>query len=181
MQVWSNCNILWENMNQMKSLKIFGLLAVFGLGISSAGLIYGQTVEYSHPLFAFSFAASPLWNQEFHDFNGKVFEVTNPNHNIKISLSFIPGCKNPRKQMKQISGLSGLVCRQKPYDTILNSKKAVMMQGTCLQGKEPFRQLLIGFPSSDGLYFMEISCPSECYINHKAEVNNILSSLRIEA
>ena len=83
--------------------------------------------------------------------------------------------------MKQISGLSGLVCRQKFYDTILNSKKAVMMQGTCLQGKEPFRQLLIGFPSSDGLYFMEISCPSECYINHKAEVNNILSSLRIEA
>ena len=165
----------------MRSLKFIQLFVVFGLGIFPVGSIYGQIVEYSHPLFAFSFAASPLWDQEFHDFNGKVFEVTNPNHNMKISMSFIPGCKNARKHMKQISGLSGLVFLQKPYDTILNSKKAVMIHGTCLQGKEPFRQLLIGIPSSDGLYLMEISCPAECYINHKAKVNNILSSLRVEA
>ncbi len=82
--------------------------------------------------------------------------------------------------MKQISGLNGLVCLQKPFDTILNSKKAVMMHGTCLQGKEPFRQLLIGIPCSDGLYLMEISCPAECYINYKAKVNTILGSLRVE-
>ena len=164
----------------MRSLKFIHLLVTFCLGISSVGSIYGQIVEYSHPLFAFSFAASPLWDQDFHDYNGKVFEVTNPNHNMKISMSFIPGCKNARKQMKKISGLSGMVCLQKPYDTILNSKKAVMMNGTCLQGKVLFRQLLIGIPSSDGLYLMEISCPAECYINHKAKVNTILGSLRVE-
>ena len=165
----------------MRSLKFIQLLVAFCLGISPVGSIYGQIVEYSHPLCAFSFAASPLWDQELHDYNGKVFEVTNPNHNMKISMSFIPGCKNARKHMKQISGLSGLVCQQKPYDTILNSKKAVMMQGTCLKGKEPFRQLLIGIPGSDGMYLMKISCPSECYINHQTKVNNILKSLRIEA
>ncbi len=164
----------------MRSLKFIRLLVVFYLGIFPIGSIFGQIVEYSHPLHAFSFAASPLWDQEFHNFNGKVFEVTNPNHNMKISMSFIPGCKNARKHMKQISGLSGLVCQQKPFDTILNSKKAVMMHGTCLQGKEPFRQLLIGIPCSDGLYLMEITCPAECYINHKAKVNTILGSLRVE-
>lgn len=156
------------------------LLVVLCLGILSMESIYGQRVEYTHPDYTFSFAASPLWEQEFHDFNGKVFEVTNPNHNMTISMSFIPDCKNARKQMKLISGLSGLVCIQKPYDTILNSKKAVMMHGTCLQGKESFQQLLIGIPCSDGLYLMQISCPSECYINHKAKVNTILGSLRVE-
>jgi len=164
----------------MRSLKFIQLLVVFCLGIFPVGSIHGQIVEYSHPLHAFSFAASPFWDQEFHDYNGKVFEVTNPNHNMKISMSFIPGCKNARKHMKQISGLSGLVCLQKPYDTILNNKKAVMMQGTFMQGKEPFRQLLVGIPCGDGLYLMEISCPAECYKNHKSKVNSILHSLRVE-
>ena len=130
----------------MRSLKFIRLLVVFCLGIFPMGSIYGQIVKYSHPMHAFSFAASPLWDQEFHNFNGMVFEVTNPNHNMKISMSFIPGCKNARKQLKQVSGLSGLVCHQKPYDTILNHKKAVVVQGTFLQGKEPFRSLLIGIP-----------------------------------
>jgi hypothetical protein len=165
----------------MSSFKLIPLLVMFGLGIFPQGSIYGQIVEYRHPLVEFSFAASPLWDQELHNYNGKVFEVTNPNHNMKISMSFIPGCKNARKHMKQISGKSGLICLQKPYDTILNSKKAVVMHGTCLQGKEPFREMLIGIPGKDGLYFMEISCPSDCYINHKTKLNNILGSLRIDA
>jgi hypothetical protein len=164
----------------MRSPKFIQLLVLFCLGISPMVSINGQIVEYSHPQHAFSFAASPLWDQEFHNVNGKVFEVTNPNHNMKISMSFIPGCKNARKHMKQLSGLSGLVILQKPYDTILNSNKAVMMHGTSLQGKEPFSQLIIGIPCSDGLYLMEISCPAECYINHKAKVNTILGSLRVE-
>jgi hypothetical protein len=143
--------------------------------------IHAQEVEYSHPLHAFSFEASPFWDQELHNYNGKVFQVTNPNHNMSISLSFIPGRKNARRHMKQVSDQNGLICRQKPYDTILNRKKAVVMQGFCLQGKEPYSRLIIGIPGDEGLYLMEITCPSDCYINHRSKVNAILGSLKIDA
>ncbi len=164
----------------MRSVKVIKLIVAFCFGIIPMGTIHGQDVEYSHPLYEFSFEASPFWDQELHNYNGKVFEVINPNHNMRICMSFIPDCKNVRRHMKHLSGLNGLVCLQKPYDTILNNKKAVLMQGTCLQEKEPFRRFLIGIPGSDGLYLMEISCPAECYINHRSKLNSILASLRVE-
>jgi len=164
----------------MKSFKLIKLLFLLCLGILQASSGMAQNVEYSHPLHQFSFEASPYWTQELHNFNGKVYEVINPNHNMRILMSFVPDCRNAKKHMKSLSGKKGLICNQKPFDTILNQRKAVMMQGTCLQEKEPFQRLVIGIPGEDGLYLMEISCPVECYMNHRSRVRNILKSLRVK-
>jgi len=164
----------------MKSVKYRQLFLVFCLGVLSLKPLHAQDVKYSHPLHKFSFEASPSWVQELHDFNGKVFEVTNPNNNMRIFMSFVPDCRNAKKHMKQLSAQKGLICSKKPFDTVLNERKAIMMQGTCLQEKEPFRRLLIGIPGDHGLYLMEISCPNECYINHKSRLHTILGSLRVE-
>ena len=142
--------------------------------------LLAQEVPYSHPLYAISFEATPSWNQELHDYNGKVFELINPNNNMHIYLSFVPECRNAKKHMKRLSGKKGLVCQGRPYDTLLNEMEAVVMQGTCLQGKEPFRKMLIGIPGNNGLYLMEISCPNACFISHKARVQFILNSLKVE-
>ena len=157
------------------------LLLAASLGFLPMASLQGQDVTYSHPLDDFSFEASPSWDQMLHNYNGKVYEVIHPNHNMKISMSFVPGRKSARKQVKEISGLKGMVCSKKPYDTTLNHKKAVLLQGFCLEGKEPFKRLIIGIPGSDGLYLMEICCPVECYINHRTKVDAILSSLKVEA
>lgn len=155
-----------------------GIVAFLGMGLFMTGLLYGQGVVYRHPLYEFSFEASPSWNQVLHNYNGKVFEVTNPNHNMRISMSFVPGCKNARKHLRELSGQDGLICLQKPKDTILSRRKVVLMQGACVKEKEAYRRMLIGIPGNEGLYMMEISCPAECYLHHKAELNSILSSLR---
>lgn len=55
--------------------------------------LHGQKVEYKHSLFDIGFMASPSWEQELHDYNGKIFQVTNPNNNMCINLSFIPNCR----------------------------------------------------------------------------------------
>ena len=84
-----------------------------------ARLLPGQEVAYVHPLHAISFEATPNWAQELHDYNGKVFEVINPNHNMRIFLSYIPECKSVKKHMKELSGKKGLICSDRPYDTVL--------------------------------------------------------------
>lgn len=165
----------------MKSVKVIPAKLLICLGLIQGSILLAQDVEYSHPLHQISFEASPSWVQELHDYNGKVFEVINPNHNMKILLSFVPDCRNAKQHMKLISGEEGLICQEKPYDTILNKRKAVMMKGTCLQGKEPFKRVVIGIPASEGLYLMEISCPAECYLNHTSQLKSILGSLKVEA
>ena len=142
--------------------------------------LLGQEVSYSHPLHNISFEATPSWDQKLHENNGKVFEVTNPNNNMHIYLSFVPECRNVKKHMKRISGRNGLVCQGRPHDSVLNQMEVVVMQGSCVQGKEPFRKMLIGIPGNNGLYLMEISCPNECYVNHKDQVQSILTSLKVE-
>jgi hypothetical protein len=164
----------------MKTIKQIEFFLLLYLGILLAGPGMAQNVEYSHPLHQFSFEASPSWIQELHNYNGKVFEVTNPNNNMQILMSFVPDCRNVKKHMKSLSGRKGLICSNRPYDTTLNQRKAVILQGTCLQEKEPFNRLVIGIPGKDGLYLMEISCPVECYINHKSRVSSILNSLKVE-
>jgi hypothetical protein len=99
---------------------------------------------------------------------------------MRILMSFVPDCRNVKKHMKSLSGKKGLICKHKPYDTILNQRKAFMMQGTCLQEKEPFQRLVVGIPGKDGLYLMEISCPVDCYVNHKSRVSDILGSLKVD-
>jgi len=165
---------------QMKSIKLIQVLFLVCLGLAGISSLKAQGIEYSHPLHKFSFEASPYWIQELHDYNGKVFELTNPNHNMKILMSFVPDCRNAKKHMRQLSGKKGLICNQKPYDTILNQRKAVIMAGTCLEKKEPFKRVVIGIPGKDGLYLMEISCPMDCYLNHQSRVKDILGSLRVE-
>lgn len=164
----------------MKTFKLIEFFVLSCLGILIAGPGMAQNVKYSHPYHQFSFEASPSWVQQLHNYNGKVFEVTNPNNNMQILMSFVPDCRNAKKHMRSLSGRKGLICKNKPHDTLLNQTKAVIMQGTCLQEKEPVNRLFIGIPGKDGLYLMEISCPVECYINHKSRVSSILNSLRAE-
>jgi hypothetical protein len=74
-----------------------------------------------------------------------------------------------------------MVCKERPYDTILNHRHAVMIKGICRQGNEPYRRVVVGIPANDGLYVMEICCPEECFASHQAEVSAILGSLRVGA
>lgn len=164
----------------MKTEKLIQVVFLLCLGIMGLSAAMAQDVKYSHPFHQFSFEASPHWNQEMHNYNGKVFELTNPNHNMKILMSFVPDCRNPKKHLKNLSGKEGLICNQKPYDTILNQRKAIVMMGTCLQEKEPFKRLVIGIPAKEGLYLMEICCPVECYIDHRSRMQDILGSLKLE-
>ena len=98
---------------------------------------------------------------------------------LRINLSFVPDCKNPQRYLRRMSGIKGLVSQKKPYDTLLNNKQAVIMKGMCLQGKEPFRRLVVGIPDEAGLYLMEICCPEECYVNHQSRMRSIIGSLRV--
>ncbi len=78
---------------------------------------------------------------------------------MRFFLSYIPECKSVKKQLKELAGKKGLICTDRPYDTVLNKMKAVMMKGTCLQGKESYRRIVVGIPVDNGLYLMEICCP----------------------
>ncbi|MCK5137017.1 MAG: hypothetical protein KAR19_14620 [Bacteroidales bacterium] len=151
------------------------------LGIMFSPDVNSQTEQYKHPLFNIWFEATPHWDQELHDYNGKVFQVTHPNHNMCVNLSFVPDCRKPGKYMKRMSGLMGLICLNGPYDTILNDKKAVIMRGMGLQQKKPFRGMVVGIPGDDGLYLMEICCPEECYVNYQDRMRSILDSVRVGA
>jgi hypothetical protein len=140
-----------------------------------------QTQEYSHPVFDMGFMASAHWEQQPLFENHQALQLVNPNKNMRVTLSFVPGCRFPGRQLSQISGMRGLVCKEKPYDTILNHRHAVMIKGICFQGKEPYRRVVVGIPGNNGLYVMEICCPEECFAIHQAEVSAILGSLRVGA
>ena len=163
----------------MKTYVIYHKIFLLCMGMIFFQPLHGQKVEYKHPLFDIGFMASPSWEQELHDYNGKIFQVTNPNNNMRINLSFIPNCRNPQKHMKRMSGLKGLICQKGPYDTVLNNKKALIMRGMCLQGKEPFRRLVVGIPDHEGLYLIEFCCPEDCYVNHQSQLNTIMGSLKV--
>ncbi len=154
---------------------------LFILGIIFFRPLFAQVEEYKHPLYDIGFTASPAWDRELHDDNGKVFEVTNPNNNMRVCLSYISDCRNPQRYMKRLSGLKGLIYADKPYDTILNNRRVVVLKGMCLQGKEPFRKMMVGIPDEHGLYLMEFACPEECYQNHRVQMRSIMGSLRVGA
>lgn len=155
---------------------LIGLLIV--IPIEKTAL--GQTV-YQHPQYNIGFQAGPGWHQEMGQNGGDVFQVTNPNNNMRINLSYIPGCKNPEKYLKRMSGMKGMVDRNGIYDTILDDRKAVIMRGMYLEGKRPFRRMVIGFYALEGVYLFEMCCPEDCYINHREKMHTILESIRIGA
>lgn len=163
----------------MRLHMIIQKILVICLGFIFIQTLHGQMVEYKHPLFDIGFKASPSWEEELHDYNGKVFQLTHPNNNMHINLSFVPDCKNPQRYLRRMSGIKGLVSQKKPYDTLLNDKHAVIMKGMCLQGKKPFRRLVVGIPDNAGLFLMEICCPEDCYLNHQSQMRSIIGSLRV--
>jgi hypothetical protein len=158
---------------------LFPLIIITGLFITMQAA--GQAVRYKHPHQEISFEASPNWVQELQDHNGEEYWVTHPNQNMQIGLSFVPDCRHPYRYMRRISGLQGMVCPRDHFDTILNDHRAVLIRGECIQGKEPFRKMLIGFPFDNGLYLVEICCPAECYMVHKERVKSILGTIRVGA
>jgi len=139
--------------------------------------LHGQLTSYAHPSVDFGFRASPDWELHYHSENGQVFHAVNPNKNMQVYLSFIPRCKNPARQLEQISGETGLICKEKPYDTIINNRKAYLIKGTCIQGRKPMRRMVVGIPGINGLYVMEICCPEECYANHRNEIYSLLGTV----
>jgi hypothetical protein len=155
------------------------LLILSGLLLNGNG--QEQNTRYRHPQHDFSFVSTPDWDQEFGDFNGKQFRVTHPNKNMIVSLSFVPGCRNPEAYLRRIQGLEGLLCTTRQFDTLLNDYAAVVIKGNCLEGREAFTRMVVGFPSEKGLYLMEISCPEDCHAAHRQNVREILSSVRIGA
>ncbi len=165
----------------MHAARIISVSFLLILGAIFPGSMEAQVVKYDHPMFDIGFEASPDWEETLHSYNGKVFEVTNPNNNMRVNLSYIAGCRNPQKHMKQLAGMEGMITPGKPYDTLLNEKKAVIMQGMCIEGKVPYRRLVIGIPGHEGLYLMEICCPEDCYANHKEKMQTILGTLHVGA
>lgn len=141
--------------------------------------LYAQGERYQHPDYDISFEASPNWTENCQDTESWDYCVVHPNHNMEISLRYIPDCRRPEKYMKRLSGLKGLVCHRGGYDTILNDQEAVLMTGNCLEGRESYSTMLIGFPKDKGLYFMEISCPDNCTAVHRKRVRTILQTVHI--
>lgn len=158
-------------------------LFIYGLWILLTGLVIpqnslqGQETTYSHPYHEFGFIASPDWEQRLYEDNGQVFKVVNPNKNMQIFLRFIPDCNNPVKEMRELSGRAGLICREKPYDTIINDRKVFLLKGYCVQKRKPFRRMVVGIPGKRGLYVMEICCPEECYSSHRTEIYTLLGTV----
>jgi hypothetical protein len=155
----------------------YRLILLIVAGLLSQIVLQGQLRTYSHPTVDFGFRASPDWELQFHSENGQVFHAVNPNKNMQVYLSFIPQCKNPVKQLEQISGETGLICSGKPYDTIINNRKAFLLKGTCVQGRKPLKRMVIGIPGMHGLYVMEICCPEECYVNHREDIYSLLGTV----
>jgi hypothetical protein len=152
------------------------------------GLILGfpnhsgaQSVTYSHPVYDMGFIASPSWENRLVEENGRVWQVVNPNRNMQVNLSFIKNCTNPGKELEMISGTQGLICEGRPYDTVLNNRKALIIKGVCVQGRAPFRRLMIGIPGDEGLYVMEICCPEECYASHRKDMLAIMDTFWVGA
>ncbi len=164
----------------MRILKYhIALVILAGLVVSQE--VSAQQVRYTHPRYDISFEASSNWIEEYRDFNGMEFRVTNPNHNMRVSLSFVSDCRNPERYLRRMSGLKGMVCLKGNYDTVLNDREAVMMCGNCLRGQKPYTRMVVGFPMGSGLYIMEICCPEDCTAAHQERVKSILHTVRIGA
>jgi len=148
------------------------------LAIQSIGL-YAQQERYQHPDYDISFEASPNWIENSQDSKNPEYFVVHPNHNMEISLRFIPDCKRPKKYMRHLSGLKGLICFREGFDTVLNQQKALVMTGNCIEDREAYSNMLIGFPSDKGLFLMEISCPDNCTADHRKRLRGILQTVRI--
>jgi len=141
--------------------------------------LYSQGERYQHPVYDISFEASPNWTEVYMDSNAAEYCVVHPNHNMEISLKYIADCPRPQKYMRRLSGLAGLVSHRGGYDTILNDQEAVVMSGNCLEGRESYSTMVIGFSKDNGLYLMEISCPDNCTAVHRKRVRTILNTVRI--
>lgn len=141
--------------------------------------IHSQGERYQHPLYEISFEATPNWTEQSPAANDERYSVINPNHNMVISLGYVADCKRPLKYMKKLSGFKGLVCFREGYDTILNGQDALIFYGNCLEIRESFSTMVIGFPTKEGLYLMEISCPENCQSHHRQKLQAILNSVRI--
>ena len=172
---------LCQSESSMPSRKTTYLLLTAALIFFALQPLCGQKVTYSHPLAEMGFQASPRWDQELIQENGEVYEVTHPNHNIRIRLRFIPDCRNPRKEMRRQSGLKGLVNGKRASDTVLNDKKAFLLRGMCLQDQLPYFRLMVGIPEDGGLYLLEICCPEDCYSSHRELVRDVLGTLTVGA
>jgi hypothetical protein len=144
-----------------------------------AVVVYSQEERYFHPVYEISFEATPNWTEYFPDTNDKGYSLVNPNNNMVISLAYVPGVKRPKKYMKSLSGFKGLVSPRGGYDTILNDQEALILCGNCLESRESFSTMVIGFPTQDGLYIMEISCPENCQAVHRQRLQNILNTVRV--
>ena len=163
----------------MKSTGMLHVVLLMIPGLLFYEAAWGQQVRYNYPGQEFSFMATPNWDEEYGDYNGKEFKVIHPNHGMRISISFVPGCHHPGRYMRKASGLRGLVCPGGNYDTLLHGYHALIMRGHCQQGKRPFTRMMVGFPVEEGLYVMEFCCPDECYAGHRDLVMEILDSVRI--
>jgi hypothetical protein len=141
--------------------------------------LQSQGERYHHPDYDISFEATPNWTEQFPDTNSNIYSFINPNHNMVISLAYVPGCKKPMKYMKQLSGLMGLVYKRDGYDTVLNDHEALILCGNLLEYRESFTTMVIGFPMEEGLYLMEISCPDNCQSAHRKQLQSILNTIRI--
>jgi len=141
--------------------------------------LLSQGERYQHPVYDISFKASPNWTENCKSTEVAEYCVVHPNNNMEISLKYVPDCRRPEKYMRRISGLKGLVCHRGEYDTILNDQEALVMTGNCLEGRESYSTMVIGFPKENGLYLMEISCPDNCSAVHRKRVKTILNTVRI--
>jgi len=131
---------------------------------------------YTHPEYAMGFSATPAWEEHFLDEDGGVWQVVNPNRNIRVNLRFVKDGKHPDVELEQLAAAEGVICEGTLRDTLLGNREAIMLKGVCIQGREPFRRLLIGIPGKEGVYMMEICCPEECYATQRRDMLVILDS-----
>ena len=52
--------------------------------------LQSQGERYQHPVYEISFEASPNWTEHFPDTDDAQYSVINPNHNMMISLGYVP-------------------------------------------------------------------------------------------
>lgn len=152
---------------------LFISVLLIPLGLQSQG------ERYQHPVYDISFEATPNWTVNYAQEDGSSYALINPNSNMVISMDYVPACKNPMKYLKNLSGIKGLVCLREGFDTVLNDQEALIMYGNCLQARESFSSMVIGFPCNGGLYLMQISCPEECAMHHQQKLQLILKTVRI--
>jgi hypothetical protein len=160
-----------------KRLTIHAAAAILCLCFSLPGK--SQKVRYVHPEHDISIECTPNWVEEYTDTNGKEYFVTHPNRSTRVSMTFVADCHDPERFMKKASGLKGIYSLDGNFDTVLNSRRAMIMRGTCHHPWRSFNRVMVGIPVEDGLYLMVICCPEDCYDSQCSTVMEILDSVRI--